>query len=89
MTNKPNITGCINRAIDRLEIAHIKENDIPSIKKHAQALADLKAFRDALQGYPLEHYQDFLKRGEIMRHNEEGIERIAELTAQAVSDEAS
>lgn len=39
---------------------------------------------NASKGYPLEHYNDFLERKEIMRHNEEGMEELAKILADGL-----
>lgn len=85
MINKPEIKGCINRAIEALETSSPEGVDYANftewsndLDEHDQALADLKAFRDTLPKYFAYHKDD-------VRFNN-SLEYV-KLTQEAISDE--
>ena len=91
MTHKPNITGCINRAIEALERTIEMQGlnvHMDHRRRNKQALADLKAFRDALPGTPIkpEHLFGDAAFAVYSAHCEAYKDKTAKLTAQAVSD---
>ena len=88
MTNKPEIRGCINRAIETLELG---KNECFADSEFGEAIyqsiADLEAYRDALPAH-LEKDLKVMSRPMALHCVEAKTMRdAAKLTAEAISDD--
>lgn len=62
----------------------VAQDALTALRQHQADTITIK--RGDVPVFAMSHWEDFQERGEIMRHNEEGIELLAEILANAMKE---